>query len=285
MWLILALIAAVGIATREVLVKRARRAVDEFRVVFWAAAGAALLLLPLAIVAGEPLQDGFWGALAVSGGINAVAALLIARAVHGSDLSLVSPLKSLTPVFMLVTAPLIIGETASAVGMAGVVVIVAGAYLLSEPEGEGILAPYRALARDTGAREMLVVAAIFSVSAVVDKIGVIASGPFAWAAAINVFVAISVAPWALGAWRQGPQPARGATADLAGAALATAVALAAQMAAITLTAAAYVIAVKRTSVLFAVLAGGLLFGERATRRRLVAALIMLAGFALVTLAG
>ena len=40
-WLILALVAALGTAGREILVKRARRAADEYVVVFWAAAGAA----------------------------------------------------------------------------------------------------------------------------------------------------------------------------------------------------------------------------------------------------
>jgi drug/metabolite transporter (DMT)-like permease len=297
-WLFLALIAAAGTAAREVYVKRARRAVDEFAVVFWAAAGAGALLLPLALAEGAGLRDGFWRALLVSGVINVIAALLIARAVHHSDLSLVAPLKSLTPLFMLVTAPLLIGEHATPTGVAGVAVIVAGAYLLSEPDGAGLLAPYRALVRDSGAREMLVVALIFSVSAVVDKIGVLASGPLAWAASLNLFVAAGVGPLVVvrgrrAASRDAPESGDdgvlgGSAAvrrDLAGAAFVTAIALAAQMAAIALTAAAYVIAVKRTSVLFAVLAGGVLFGERGTPRRAIAALIMVAGFALVTVAG
>lgn len=284
-WLPLALLAAVGTAAREVLIKRARRAVDEFAVVFFVACGAGALLLPPALASGAAPREGFWPALVASGTINAVAALLIARAVHRSDLSLVAPLKSLTPLFMLGTAPLLIGEYATPVGVAGVVVIVAGAYLLSEPEDSGILAPYRALFQDAGAREMLVVAVIFSVSAVVDKVGVQASGPFTWAAALNLFVAAAVGPVVLirRATRGVPLLA-GARRDVAGAAAVTAVALAAQMAAITMTAAAYVIAVKRTSVLFAVLAGGVFFQERATRRRAVAAIIMIAGFALVTVA-
>lgn len=284
-WLPLALLAAVGTAAREVLIKRARRAVDEFAVVFLVAAGAGALLLLPALAAGAAPREGFWGALAVSGTINAVAGLLIARAVHRSDLSLVAPLKSLTPLFMLVSAPLLIGEHATPVGIAGVVVIVAGAYLLAEPEGTGVLAPYRALFRDAGAREMLVVAVIFSVSAVVDKVGVQASGALTWAAALNLFVAAAMAPVVLfrRATRGVPLLA-GARRDLGGAAAVTAVALAAQMAAITMTAAAYVIAVKRTSVFFAVLAGSVFFGEGATRRRSVAAIIMIAGFALVTIA-
>ncbi len=204
---------------------------------------------------------------------------------HRSDLSLVAPLKSLTPLFMLVTAPVLIGEYASPVGVAGVVVIVSGAYLLSEPAGVGVLAPYRALLRDRGAREMLLVAVIFSISAVVDKVGVRASGAFTWAAALNGFVAVVLAPIALARARGRGGAGTLPRADLAGAAAVTAIALAAQMAAITMTAAAYVIAVKRTSVFFAVLAGGLLFGETKTSRRAVAAAIMLAGFTLVTLAG
>lgn len=47
--------------------------------------------------------------------------------------------------------------------------------------------------------------------------------------------------------------------------------------------AAYVIAVKRTSVLFAVLFGRMLFGEPSSETRLLGAAVMLAGLLLITL--
>jgi uncharacterized membrane protein len=65
----------------------------------------------------------------------------------------------------------------------------------------------------------------------------------------------------------------------------TAVAAAAQMTALTLTLAAYVIAVKRTSTLFGVFLGAALFGETRIRERLLGALVMLAGFILLTVGG
>ena len=57
----------------------------------------------------------------------------------------------------------------------------------------------------------------------------------------------------------------------------------AQMTALTLTLAAYVIAVKRTSTLFSVVLGHSLFREEGVRDRLLGAAVMLAGFVLVTL--
>jgi drug/metabolite transporter (DMT)-like permease len=288
MWTLLALTAALGTAAREALMKSVMRDGDAVAVAFLISAIAAALLLPAGLLlTGPGVSDGFWAALIVSGCINAAAAVMTARAVHVSDLSLVSPLQALTPIFMIGTGMIVLRELPPLSGALGIVVIVAGAYVLNVREPvRSVLAPFRALLREPGARLFLGVAAIFAVSGVYDKVGVTASAPLLWAGALNAFVGTALGG-ALLVRREGGRAAavlRRAPARVLLAGLVVAIALAAQMSALPLTLAAYVIAVKRTSVLFSVLAGALLFRERSLMPRLTGAAIMLAGFVLVTLA-
>jgi uncharacterized membrane protein len=303
MWVILALLAALGTALRDVASKRAVRHADPMVVALGIAAVPAVVLGAVVLATG-PAAPGpdFWMALVISGGINVVTTPLVVVALQRSDLSLVAPLTSLTPVFMLGTGVVVLGELPGPTGMAGVATIVAGAYLLALPGragragvagvAGGTLAPFRALLADPGARAMLLVAFLYSISATYDKVGVQASSPLFWAAAVHALVAVALAP--LAARRLGDaSPAGGVSAASGGArgpvpaillagGLATVIA-AAQMTALLLTLAAYVIAVKRTSTLFGVVLGRSLFGEGSTRERLLGAAVMLAGFLMVTL--
>jgi len=122
-WLALALVAATFTATRDAFIKSAMRGLDEYIVSAGVTGVAALLLLIPALALGQaPASTRFWLALLVSGTINLFALLLVSRAVYRSDLSLVAPLQSFTPVFMLPLAPLLLDERPSALGIAGVAV-------------------------------------------------------------------------------------------------------------------------------------------------------------------
>jgi drug/metabolite transporter (DMT)-like permease len=287
MWILLALTAALGTAAREALVKSAMRPGDAAVVAFIVAACTAAVVTPFALAGGLPVRTGsFWWALMVSGTINAAAAVMVARAVHVSELSLVSPLQSATPAIMVVTGALILGEAPGVAGVAGILLIVIGAYVLNADRAGSLLAPLRALAADPGARLFLGVAAIYAVSGAVDKVGVLASSPLTWAFALHVFISLALLLVLM--LRPGPVRAgavlRRAPLRLGAAGVVMAVGVVAQMSALTLTLAAYVIAVKRTSVLLSVVAGGVWFGERNVLQRLTGAAVMLAGFALITLA-
>jgi drug/metabolite transporter (DMT)-like permease len=316
MWVLLTLLTAVCTALRDAASKQATRWVHPVVVGFWLALIPAVALGVVVLVAGvgphslKALgQNGFVPALIVSGTINAVATPLIVWALGRSDLSLVAPLTSLTPLFMLVTGALILGERPSPAGGIGVSVIVVGAYLLNLSDRRiSMTGPLLALFRDPGARAMLLVAFLYSISAAYDKVGVEASSPVFWAAAIQATVALALAPLAArtlwrDARRQDTDPIRpaaeapanrgtgrlsnrhlgpGTAIALAGGVMA--IGLVAQNTALTLTLAAYVIAVKRTSTLFGVLFGHVFFHEQRIRERAVGAVVMLAGFLLVTLA-
>lgn len=310
MWVALALVTAVFTALRDTASKEATRGVDSVTVALGIAIVPALGIGAI-VLAGDPAMPttGFLLALAISGGINVVATPLVVYALRRSDMSLVAPLTSLTPLFMVPIAGLALGEWPSPLGVTGVLVIVAGAYLLNVSDRTaGPLAPILALARDPGARAMLAVAFLWSISATFDKVGTQASSPLLWAAALHAVVAVTLAPLAArNRLRRRRDSVPSTTVPTAPAATPaatptvrrrisppvavllagafTAVAAAAQMTALTMTLAAYVIAVKRTSTLFGVLLGAALFAETRTRERLLGAAIMLAGFVLLTVGG
>jgi drug/metabolite transporter (DMT)-like permease len=281
-WVGLALVAAIGTTARETLIKSVMRAGDEVALGFVAAAVSAVLLSCWLLATGGLAwpRPAFVWALLVGGGINAIAAVLIARAVHVSDLSLVSPLQSTTPVFMIGTGALLLGEVPPRAGIAGILVITIGTYVLAtsrQPASRSALAPFAALAADRGAR-------LFLLDAAIDKVGVTAASPALWATAVNIFVASLLLAVLVRRGEAGRVPAliRRAPRRVLGSGALMAVVLAAQMTALPLTLAAYVIAVKRTSVLFSVLSGGVVFRERGIGRRLAGAGIMLVGLVLIT---
>lgn len=275
-WLALALSTGALVALRDALVKRAGATTDEYAAIFMLSAVSALLLGAVLVVVGIPeIGPGFGVAVLGSALPNVLAYLLLARSVRLADLSLVAPLMGLTPLFLLVTSPIILGEAASATGVVGVLLIVAGAYLLKRGEARhGPLGPLRALLRQPGARSMLGVAFIWSVTANYDKVGVMATSPLAWPVVVHLVAALSLLPVVAArhfrsrALLTGPIVAAGAL---------NAIAAVAQMTAITLTLVPYVIAVKRTSLLFSVGLGGLMFGETRLRERALGATVIFAG--------
>jgi uncharacterized membrane protein len=128
---------------------------------------------------------------------------------------------------------------------------------------------------------MLGVAFIWSIAANIDKVGVLHSSPLAWILVADTVTALFMTPLVL--WQVGKvsEVGRGFRYLIVIGLLSTLVSLS-QMTAITMTLVAYVIAVKRTSVIMSVLSGALIFKEQGLRERLLGVVIMIAGVVFIT---
>lgn len=278
-WLYLTLGTAVLQAVKDVFVKRSvagLRPTVACCAYCWAASAC---LVPAVWVQGLPdLAPGFWPALAASAGLNAAAFVLYFRALAASDLSLTVPMLTLTPILLLGSSPLMLGEFPSLGGLAGVLLVTAGSYALRLSEARrGWLRPFAALLSERGPREMLLVAVIWSVSANLDKVGVVRSSPLFWLLAVFALIALGLTPSALGFLRADGPPALARLRDAGLVGLFEAASTALQMVALTMAIVPYVIAVKRLSAVFGVLLGAMIFGERGLRERLAGVALMVAG--------
>lgn len=234
------------------------------------------------------VEAGFWPVLGINVVLDLIAFTLYVSALEAGELGLTYPLLALTPVFVVPVEWALLGEHPGAEGVTGIVLVAAGVYMLVSPGAEsGILAPFRALAREPGARRMLGVAVIWAVSGTFDRVAVLRSSPAFYGTLLSACLAVGFLPFALRRGRGGT-PARlgsslrDAPGGLALQGLLFAGMFICQMEALRLALAAYVLALKRSGTLLTVLAGAAFFGEKGTRRRLGATVILLAGVVLVS---
>ena len=166
-WFFLATSVAFIQSLKDVYNKTQLKNFDEYIIGCSLTFFTSLFLSPLLFLIDIPkLGNNFWLALSVGSSLNAIAYTLYLRAIKISDLSIIAPITTFSPLFLLVTSPLIIGEFPQPLGMTGVLLIVVGSYLLNIKEKQkGYLAPFRAIITDKGSRLALLVAFIWSISA------------------------------------------------------------------------------------------------------------------------
>ncbi len=284
-WLVLALLTALCEALKDVFSKFNLRNINPFIVAMAMRFFALPLLLPVLFFIDIPeLGDNFVPALIVGGSMNVFVTILYLKAIQHSDLSVTVPMVTFTPLFLLVTSPLIVGEFPGYYGLAGIFCIVAGSYMLNiKSIKRGFLAPFRALLKDRGPRYMLGVAFLWSITSNVDKVGVQNSSPVFWVISISTFLFIGMIPVALTFASKDIGQLKSKARELFPVGFFTALTLIFQMLAIQMTLVAYVISIKRTSALMVVIMGALIFKEKGLPQRAFGAVLMLAGVMLISL--
>ena len=290
-WLYLTLLSALALATADALSKRYLshyRAGDLVLVRFGI---GGVLLLPLLLWQPWPaLTPAFWGWIILLMPLEISAMWLYMRAIRESPLSLTLPYLAFTPVFNILTGYIFLGEQVSHTGTLGILLVVCGAWLLNleaarNGSGLDLLAPFRAIVRERGSRLMLITAGIYSLTSVLSKVALLHVtpaffGPF-YFVVLGITTALVFASRDVSSWKAlGRHP----WAHLAiGACMAAMVVT--HFYAIAHVEVAYMIAVKRTSLLFGMLYGAWLFHEQGLGRNLAAGLLMIAGVYLIASTG
>jgi drug/metabolite transporter (DMT)-like permease len=290
LWLGLGLGAALGDSGADVVTKRFFSYLPPYGMALARLLGAVPFLgLAAWFITVPALPPSFWWIVAAMLPLEVLAMLLYMRALKICHLSLCVPFLAFTPVFLIFTGYLILGEGLSRWGVLGTLLIAGGSYILGLGTGGtgrvGILAPIKALARERGALLMLLVAAIYSCTAALFKAAILRSSPVFFGVCYPLAF-IGVMAMALPVSRVHVRPTFQAHYGwwlLAG--FCFALSTLSLASGIQLAPATYLIAVKRLSLLLSVLLGGWWLRERPILPRLIGATSMCAGVALIALRG
>lgn len=285
LWFLFGFLTAFFEALKDVFGKQGLKNNDEY-VVSWALTFfCAVFLIPFTLLFKIPeLGNLFWISLAIGGTLNTITTLLYIKAIKESDLSLTLPMIALTPLFMVITSPLIVGEWPDKFDLVGIVLLVIGSYLLNIKEkSKGYLAPFRALLQTKGPRYMLIVAFLWSITSNFDKVGVQNSAPVFWVLALFLVMSLILLPILLFKTSQPAKKIIKGLPVLLPMGLCCALAVIFQMQALTLTLVVKVIAIKRTSVLMGVLLGYFIFKEKDIQERFLGSATMIVGVLFMTL--
>jgi len=279
LWLPLSLLAAFALATTDALTKRFFSDLSPYemamvRLIYtlpW-------LIFSLFLIPSATPDGAYFIAVALAAPLEICALYCYMKAIKVSPLSLTLPFLAFTPVFIILTGWILLGEQLRLVGIAGIILIVTGSYCLNMAHIKGgLFAPVQAVFKEQGSWLMLLVSFIYSITSVLGKIGVMHSNPYFFGS--TYFIALAFLMTSAMPFMPGASIKRMARFPFKGIALGGiyATMVFSHMLAISQVEAAYMVSVKRVSLLFGIFYGAWLFREERIAELLLGAVIMLLG--------
>lgn len=288
-WVVLSLIAAFTLATSDALTKKALVSSNEYivawlRLVF----SLPLLFIIFLFIPVPELDKDFYTAFLLALPLEILSIVMYIKALRISPLSLTLPFLALTPVFLIFISYLILGEKVSLWGGIGILLIASGSYTLNIHKiRKGIFEPFKAIMKEKGSILMIGVALIYSVTSSLGKMAIEHSSPLFFG--ITYFTALTLlfTPVALYKGREGMGGSwgrQGLPHALLLPGIFYSIMVVSHMVAMSLTKVAYVISVKRISLIISVIYGYLFFRERNIKERLFGVILMFIGFVMIVTA-
>ena len=223
-----------------------------------------------------------------SGFIHFLYWIFLTNAYQEGDLSRVYPIMRSSPALVLLAAVLFLGEQVSVQGVAGILLVAAGVYFINMKQlsGEELLAPVKSIACDRSTQFAFLTLMAVACYSVVDKMAVDTIHPILFAFLHLFFGMCYYTPYIVFTknaamikkeWNSGPiRIIMSGIIGITGYALI--------LIAFTIDRVSYIVGLRQTSIVFAVLMGSQFLKEKHGGIRLAGALIIFAGGFLISLA-
>lgn len=287
LWLVLSLFTAFVAATQDASVKKFFSHLTTYEMtsypMFYSLPMFSVMLL---FIDKPPLDKIFYIYFSICIPVNGIAMILYNKAIKTSPLSLTIPYLAFTPAFIIGTGFLFLNEIPNIYGISGIITTCLGSYILNiDTRNYHILSPFKAIFKEPGAWIMLIAAFIFSFTAVIGKAAILHSSPLFFSVSfflsMNLFLLVTFRLWGkieLKTFNQMPYFG-----------LFTGLLYFCHVIchgyAVVLTKTAYMVSVKRFSILFGIIYGGIIFNEKNIAIRFSGATLMLSGAVLIVIKG
>lgn len=283
MWILYALLTAFFLATSDALTKQVLASRDEYFVA-WARLlfSLPLLLISLLFIEIPSLDKTFWIAILCAMPLEITAIILYTKALKVSPMGLTMPFLALTPLFLIVTGYIFLGEKVSLAGTVGIIMMAAGSYTLNiHTITQTVFEPVKAIFREKGSVLMIIVAFIFSFTASLGKIAIEHSSPIFFGTFYFVLIFILFTPVALYKNRGRISITKKDIIPLSSIGITYSAMIIFHMLAMSMVKVAYMISVKRMSMLLSIIYGYYLFKEERIAGKAAGGVIMFVGFVLI----
>lgn len=287
LWIIMSLIAAFTGGTSDALTKRALQSYNVYAIAWLRQLVVVILLAPwLFFIPIPQINADFFRAFLSALPFEVIAYVFYMKAIKISPLSLTVPFLSLTPICLMIIPYVILGESVSILGGAGILLIALGSYTLNMKEiSKGFFEPVRAISREKGSVFMIITAILYGFTNTFGKQAIENSSALFFGVTYNIVFFMALSPVI---FKIGKIHLRGHICSKAlGAAIApgffAAITVIFYTVAMSLANVAYMVAVSRLSLLVGVIYGHFLFKETGFRERLIGTMLMLIGFSIIAL--
>ncbi len=279
-WYHYALLTAVSLAAADTIAKKASAVNDEYTLALARMVYAIPFVIPVIYFTGIPeLDSTFFIASAIALPADVLALILYQRAIKLSPLSLSLPMLSFTPVFVVATSFMFFGEIPDKNSLIGIGLVCSGLYFLNLHDiSKSFLEPLKSLKKEKGARLMFLVALIFSININIGKIMANHSNPvflggfyiIALTISLLIYLIISRKTHAI-------KNLNGSPILFLMIGIFLSLSVICHFIAVTMTNVAYMVSVKRTSILFSIIFSAVFLREIYVLQRFFGAAIMLTG--------
>lgn len=287
MWLVYSLMCAFSDALANLFNKQlVSKKQDPVSLSYFIHGIGALSFLILAIFQSKKIFDVsptllFW--IIITALSAAAAGVIILVALKKGDLSLLSPIQTVTPLMVLVISIFFLAESPGPIGLAGIALIVIGGIYLDKDPNEKISTIMKRIVTYRPALLAVLAAALYALAAVFDKGGLGLTSTGLWALYIYSFIFIFLTPVVIIRKAKGLKNLKNNKSLLAASTVFSVGAVYLQLLAIQTKYVSYVLSIKRLSSLIAVLLAHYVLKEKRALFRLRGAFIMVVGAILIGL--
>ncbi len=213
-----------------------------------------------------------------------IANVLYFKALQVSPLSLCIPFLAFTPIFLIPTGFVMLGELPPAAKLLGVALVVIGSVSIHRRLfAVGWSAPFKAVVQEKGSRYMLIVAFIFSITNPLEKKLVLISGVYTQAFAFGIGLCLFFFILTLARREKFGTALRGNVLWISAAGVMDGVSLLLQFASYHYIDVVISISIKRAGIVLAVVFGWLFFRERGIPDKAIGSSVMLIGVLIIYL--
>lgn len=244
-------------------------------------------MIALLLILGVPkFTADFFIILFVTAVLDTAAAIFYYKALSISEISLIAPISSFNPIFVLIFASFLLNENPSILKLLGIAIIVLGSYLLNISSiKSGIFKPFYKLFSDKGVQFFLITNFIWGVTPVLQKKAIFETSPVT-PISVPIIEAIFIIIFLIPFLVKSKNTKSYVRTNLKWLILFGGLSVIGQFAAMNAYSTAnvaYAVAIFKLSVLFSVLLGAIFFKEKNTKQRFAGAVVMVIGTILMVI--